>query len=260
MSSGRSILELSHISVRFRTQSGKSVLALDDVSATIGQNEFVTILGPSGCGKSTLLKIASQVLEASAGEVRFEGHPLRTPTARIGLVFQQPILMPWRTVLQNVLFPIEMMGRRISDHEREARALIELVGLEGFENVLPGELSGGMQQRVAICRALVYDPKVLLMDEPFAALDAITREELGMELLRIWSERRKTVVFVTHSIQESVLLSDRVLVMTARPGRVASSIKIELPRPRHVGMVSTPEYAAHAEEIRALIGLTHGSA
>jgi len=157
-------------------------------------------------------------------------------------------------VLDNVLFPIDMMGRSIRDSEPVARDLLELVGLAGFESAMPGELSGGMQQRVAICRALVYDPSVLLMDEPFAALDAMTREELGMELLRIWDERRKTVLFVTHSIPEAILLADRVFVMTARPGRIAACIPIDLPRPRDLSMVSTPEYAQYAQEIRNLIG------
>jgi NitT/TauT family transport system ATP-binding protein len=156
-------------------------------------------------------------------------------------------------VLDNVHFPIDMMGRSVRDSESVARSLLELVGLAGFDGAMPGELSGGMQQRVAICRALVYDPSVLLMDEPFAALDALTREELGMELLRIWNERRKTILFVTHSIPEAILLADRVFVMTARPGRIAACISIELPRPRHLDMVSTHEYARYAEEIRNLI-------
>jgi NitT/TauT family transport system ATP-binding protein len=247
------ILELRDLTMRYATQSGRPLLALDGISADIGRDEFVTVLGPSGCGKSTLLKIASKVIAASAGEVRFEGRTLEEPTHRIGMVFQQPILMPWRNVIENVLFPIEMMGASAREAEPAARSLLQLVGLGGFEEAMPRELSGGMQQRVAICRALVYDPKVLLMDEPFAALDAMTREELGMELLRIWSERRKTVLFVTHSIPEGILLADRVLVMTARPGRLAASISIDLPRPRPIGMVSTSRYAEYAEEIRALI-------
>ncbi|MEP9379462.1 ABC transporter ATP-binding protein [Aquabacter sp. CN5-332] len=247
------IVEFRRLSMEYTTRSGRSVLALDDINADIGENEFVTILGPSGCGKSTLMKIVASVIKPSSGEVFFEGRPLTAPTARIGMVFQQPILMPWRNILENVLFPIEMMGKSTKAHEAEARDLLKLVGLAGFEKAMPYELSGGMQQRAAICRALIYDPKLLLMDEPFAALDAMTREELGIELLRIWSERKKTVMFVTHSIQEGILLADRVIVMTARPGRIATSIKIDLPRPRTMNMVSTHEYGRYAEEIRSLI-------
>jgi NitT/TauT family transport system ATP-binding protein len=248
------MLEFDRVTMRYTTQARRQLVALQDCSAIVYRAEFVAIVGPSGCGKSTLLKIASRVLDGTQGEVRFEGQPLKRPTSRIGMVFQQPILLPWRTVLDNVLFPIDMMGRSIRDSEPVARDLLELVGLAGFESAMPGELSGGMQQRVAICRALVYDPSVLLMDEPFAALDAMTREELGMELLRIWNERRKTVLFVTHSIPEAILLADRVFVMTARPGRIAACIPIDLPRPRDLSMVSTPEYAQYAQEIRDLIG------
>jgi NitT/TauT family transport system ATP-binding protein len=247
------MLEFDRVTMRYTTQARRQVVALQDCSATVYRDEFVAVVGPSGCGKSTLLKIASRVIDGTQGEVRFAGQPLKRPTSRIGMVFQQPILLPWRTVLDNVLFPIDMMGRSLRDSEPVARDLLELVGLGGFEGAMPGELSGGMQQRVAICRALVYDPSVLLMDEPFAALDAMTREELGMELLRIWNERRKTVLFVTHSIPEAILLADRVFVMTARPGRIAACIPIDLPRPRDLSMVSTPEYARYAQEIRNLV-------
>lgn len=247
------MLEFDRITMRYTTQARRQIVALEELSAVVHRDEFVAIVGPSGCGKSTLLKIAARVIDGTEGEVRLEGQPLKRPTSRIGMVFQQPILLPWRTVLDNVLFPIDMMGRSVRDSESVARSLLELVGLAGFDGAMPGELSGGMQQRVAICRALVYDPSVLLMDEPFAALDALTREELGMELLRIWNERRKTILFVTHSIPEAILLADRVFVMTARPGRIAANISIELPRPRHLDMVSTHEYARYAEEIRNLI-------
>ncbi|MGH7484283.1 MAG: ABC transporter ATP-binding protein [bacterium] len=247
------MLEFDRITMRYTTRARRQIVALEAFSAVVHRDEFVAIVGPSGCGKSTLLKIAARVIEGTEGEVRLEGQPLRRPTSRIGMVFQQPILLPWRTVLDNVLFPIDMMGRSVRDSEAVARSLLELVGLAGFDGAMPGELSGGMQQRVAICRALVYDPSVLLMDEPFAALDALTREELGMELLRIWNERRKTILFVTHSIPEAILLADRVFVMTARPGRIAACIPIELPRPRDLDMVSTHEYARYAEEIRNLI-------
>src|SRR5689334_5186706 len=250
------ILKFDRLSMRYMTRAGQPVLAMQDISAQIGRDEFVTILGPSGCGKSTLLKIAASVLRPTSGEVWFDGQKLTRPTPRIGMIFQQPILLPWRNVLDNVLFPIQMMGLSMAKHRSVALDLLRLVGLSGFEQAMPGELSGGMQQRVSICRALVYDPTILLMDEPFAALDAMTREELGIELLRIWSERKKTVLFVTHSIQEGILLADRVLVMTARPGRVAASLPIELPRPRTVSMISSKEYGDYAETIRGLIATT----
>ena len=250
-------LRFDNVSMTYVGQSGVAVLALDSINAGVGRDEFVTILGPSGCGKSTLLKLAACVIRPTSGRVLLDGAPLSSPTPRIGMVFQQPTLMPWRNALKNVLFPIEMMGLSSSAHEALARELLSLVGLSGFEKAMPGELSGGMQQRVAICRALVYDPTLLLMDEPFAALDAMTREELGIQLLRIWSERRKTVLFVTHSIQEGILLGDRVIVMTARPGRIAAEIPIDLPRPRDVAMVSTPAYGRYASQIRALIGDAH---
>jgi NitT/TauT family transport system ATP-binding protein len=247
------ILEFDGVSMAYRARSGRSVPALDGISGSIADGEFVTVLGPSGCGKSTLMKILAQVIPADSGQIRFEGEALRGPTARIGMVFQQPVLMPWRNVIDNVLFPIEMLGRSKVQHRPRAMELLDLVGLSGFESMLPRELSGGMQSRVAICRALVFEPQLLFMDEPFAALDAMTRDELGMELLRIWSERRKTVVFVTHSIAEAILLADRALVMTARPGRIAASVPITLPRPRTLDMVSTPEYGRHAEQLRALV-------
>jgi NitT/TauT family transport system ATP-binding protein len=249
------ILKFDRLSMRYMTRAGQPVLAMQDISAEIGRDEFVTILGPSGCGKSTLLKIAASVLRPTSGEVWFEGKRLTRPTPKIGMIFQQPILLPWRDVLDNVLFPIQMMGLSASKHKAAALDLLRLVGLSGFEQAMPGELSGGMQQRVSICRALIYDPTILLMDEPFAALDALTREELGIELLRIWSERKKTVLFVTHSVQEGILLADRVLVMTARPGRVAASLPIALPRPRTVKMISSKEYGDYAETIRGLIAM-----
>ncbi|MEJ0070892.1 MAG: ABC transporter ATP-binding protein [Pseudomonadota bacterium] len=176
------------------------------------------------------------------------------------MVFQRPVLLPWRTVLDNILFPIDMLGWPLRDYRDEANRLIDLVGLRGFEGARPDELSGGMQQRVSICRALVYDPQLLLMDEPFAALDAMTREELGMALLEIWTQRRKTVAFVTHSILEAVLLADRVVVMTARPGRIVNQIAITLPRPRTLEMEFAPEFKHYVETIRALIYASHQAA
>lgn len=237
----------------YSTKAGETVTALVDISTSLGAGEFVTIVGPSGCGKSTLLKLVAGIMEPSRGEIFYEGARMEGPTERIGLVFQRPVLLPWRSVMDNVLFPIEMLGRSVREYRSRAQDLIDLVGLAGFERSYPGELSGGMQQRVSLCRSLIYDPHLLLMDEPFAALDALTREELGMELLRIWSERRKTILFVTHSIQEGVLLADRVLVMSARPGRIVASLDIDLPRPRELAMVATPKFGGYASEIRDLI-------
>jgi NitT/TauT family transport system ATP-binding protein len=254
------ILEVANLGVTYRTQAGQLVVALDDVSLSVESDEFLAVVGPSGCGKSTLLKILGRIVEASTGEVRFRGQPLTRPTPEIGICFQQSLLFPWRTTEQNVLLPIELLGQSAARARAKARDLIELVGLTGFERAFPRELSGGMQQRVAICRALVTDPPVLLMDEPFAALDAMTREELALELLRIWSERRKTIVFVTHSIPESVLLADRVAVMSARPGRIIRMIDIDLPRPRSIAMMSTPAFGRKADLIRDLIAAAREAA
>lgn len=248
------LIAIEGVTKVFPTLAGEATLALQDVNLTVAENEFVTLVGPSGCGKSTLLKLVAGVLSPTRGRIVLRGQPLTGPTPEVGMVFQSPVLMPWRTVLDNVLFPIEMLRLPVIRYRDEARRLIALAGLEGFERAYPRELSGGMQQRVSICRALVYDPPLLLMDEPFGALDALTREEMGMALLAVWQARRKTVVFVTHSIAEAVLLADRVVVMTARPGRVVGVTRVDLPRPRTLEMEFSPEFSAHATAIRAQIG------
>jgi NitT/TauT family transport system ATP-binding protein len=247
------IISLTGIAKLFPTRAGTSVVALRDVTFDIQPDQFVTLVGPSGCGKSTLLKLIAGIMPVSSGEVRFHGRRLEQPSRKIGMVFQRPVLLPWRSVLGNILFPIQMLGWPVETYRETADRLIELVGLQGFEKALPNELSGGMQQRVSLCRALIYDPEVLLMDEPFGALDAMTREDLSVELLRIWTERRKTVVFVTHSINEAVLLADRVIVMTARPGRVVMDIQIELPRPRTLSTELTSQFNAYVRMIREAI-------
>ncbi|HLI10801.1 MAG TPA: ABC transporter ATP-binding protein [Alphaproteobacteria bacterium] len=252
-SPARDFVAVRGVCKSYMTRSGDNVVALRGVNLEIARDEFVTFVGPSGCGKSTLLKLISGHLKPSEGELHVNGRRLEKPSRDIGMVFQRPVLLPWRTVLDNILFPIEMLGWRIGDYMEEANRLIDLVGLRGFERARPDELSGGMQQRVAICRALVYDPQLLLMDEPFAALDAMTREELGMELLNIWTRRRKTVVFVTHSITEAVLLADRVVVMTPRPGQIVEEIPITLPRPRMLGMEFSDAFKDYVERIRGLI-------
>jgi len=225
-------------------------VAVADVSLDIRDKEFVTLVGPSGCGKSTILMMVSGLILPGGGSIEFNGATVQAPHPDVGLVFQNAVLMPWRTVLQNVLLPIEILGRDMAAYRQEALALLARVGLEGFECARPRELSGGMQQRAALCRALIHNPRVLLMDEPFAALDALTREELGMELLRLWGEHQKTVLFVTHSIPEAVLLADRVVAMTPRPGRIAEVISVNLPRPRTLEMAYTDAFKECAERIR----------
>jgi NitT/TauT family transport system ATP-binding protein len=231
----------------------RTVTALEAVSFEIETANFVSIVGPSGCGKSTLLKIISGLLPASAGKISVNGKPVTGPLENVGMVFQAPVLLKWRSVLGNILLPVEFAKLDLPSHVDKARALIKLVGLEGFEEMYPHELSGGMQQRASLCRALVTDPQLLLMDEPFGALDAMTRDELDMELLRIWEERKKTVLFVTHSIQEAVFLSDQVFVMSARPGRLIERIPIDLPRPRTLEMMSTAKFGEYTLRIRALL-------
>jgi NitT/TauT family transport system ATP-binding protein len=216
----------------------------------VQENEFVTVVGRSGCGKSTLLRLIAGLIPLSSGAISIAGRPVAGPRRDVAMVFQRPALLPWRSVLDNVLLPAEIQRLDKREALREAHELLGLTGLDGFEHAHPYELSGGMQQRVALCRALLPRPRVLLMDEPFAALDALTREDLSLELQRLWQERRKTIVFVTHSIEESIVLSDRVVVMTPRPGRIQRVIEVELPRPRTVGGEG---FAHPAEEVRELL-------
>jgi len=218
----------------FQTSSG-SLEALRNVDFEAARNQFVAVLGPSGCGKSTLLRCIAGLLKPTRGLVEVHGLKVDSPRDDIGIVFQKPTLLPWASAEDNVVFPIRHKTGRVSVDDRErAHALLRMVGLQGFERRLPNELSGGMQQRVGIARALLLDPQILLMDEPFSALDALTREEMGFELLRIWQDRPKTVLFITHSINEAVLLADRVLVMGERPGSIVRDINIDLARPRGV--------------------------
>jgi NitT/TauT family transport system ATP-binding protein len=236
------VIEVDHVSQVFRT--GKTRLhALDDIELEIKENEFITLVGRSGCGKSTLLRVIAGLQQATAGEVRVLGSRVTKPRRDVSLMFQRSALLPWRSVIDNVMLPVEILGLDKKTYRSRAEELLALAGLEGFEGRRPDQLSGGMQQRVSLCRALVHDPSVLLMDEPFAALDALTREELSLELQRIWSEHRKTIVFVTHSIQEAALLADRIVVMSPRPGRIARILEVKAPRPRSLGI------SAHAEEL-----------
>jgi len=233
-----------------------SVHALDSISLAAHQGEFVALVGPSGCGKSTLLKLVAGLIPPSSGKIRVNGRPVSGPAPSVGVVFQNPLLMAWRTVLRNILLQVEIRGLPIERYTDTARDLIRLVGLDGFENALPHELSGGMQQRVGLCRALVHDPDLLLMDEPFGALDALTREQMNAELQRIWMERRKTVLFITHSITEAVFLADRVLVMTPRPGRISGEIQVALPRPRNVVSMEGQDFARLTHEVRRYLNTT----
>ena len=237
-----SAIEIDGISQVFRSRKAR-VHALDDITLTVEENEFITLVGRSGCGKSTLLRIIAGLLPATRGDVRVGGARVTRPRRDVSLMFQRSALLPWRSVIDNVLLPVEILKLDRKQYRPRAEELLSVAGLEGFEDRKPRELSGGMQQRVALCRALVHEPSVLLMDEPFAALDALTREELSLELQRIWSEYRKTIVFVTHSIQEATLLADRIVVMSPRPGRIARVLDVRAPRPRSLGVT------AHADEL-----------
>lgn len=231
------------------TTHGGPVRALEQVSVEARRGEFLSVLGPSGCGKSTLLMIAAGLLRPSSGAVSIDGVLVTEPRTDIGIVFQNPVLLEWRTALGNVMLQAEAKRLERTTARRRACELLDAVGLGGFEDKYPHELSGGMCQRVSLCRALIHNPNQLLMDEPFGALDALTRDQLVLDLQQIWNERRMTVLFVTHSVPEAVFLSDRVMVMTPRPGRVDRMIKIELPRPRTLAMRETPEFASYVREI-----------
>jgi len=248
-----SVLAVDGLSVSFTDANGV-LHALEDISFAVQPSQFVSVLGPSGCGKSTLLRILGGLLPPTKGAVAFRGQPLTSPRREIGFVFQNANLMPWRSVFANIALPLELQSLPVGEIEKRVRELIDLVGLHGFEDWLPRDLSGGMAQRVAIARALAHDPEVLLLDEPFGALDALTREQMEAELLRIWRLRRKTVIMVTHAIPEAVYLSDRVIVLSPRPGRIRLDIQIPLPRPRQQALQYTPEFWELALRLRAAIG------
>ena len=229
------------------------VRALENVSLTAADGEFVSVVGPSGCGKSTLLKIISGLLPHSNGTVLVNGRPIKGPPPSIGIVFQSALLMPWRSILDNVLVQIDMRDLRRSDYQEKAHSLLKMVGLSAFEAAYPYQLSGGMQQRVGICRALVHAPQLLIMDEPFGALDAMTREQMMIELQRIWMDQKTTILFITHSLSEAIFLSDRVLVMGPRPGRVVGEFTIDIPRPRRIRDERSPVFADYADRIRTCL-------
>jgi NitT/TauT family transport system ATP-binding protein len=245
------MVEISEVSKTYVTGDGP-LLALDRLSLQIGDGEFVSIVGPSGCGKSTLMLIAAGLVPPSSGAVHVGGTQVRAPYGNVGIVFQDATLYEWRRVLENVLLPIDIQRLDRRQYRQRALDLLQLVGLSGFERKYPFELSGGMRQRVALCRALIHDPGLLLMDEPFGALDALSRDQMNLELQALWQRHRKTVLFITHSITEAVFLSDRVVVMSPRPGRIGAVLSIELPRPRSFDFAETPQFGRYAKEIRRL--------
>jgi NitT/TauT family transport system ATP-binding protein len=249
---GAPVYELTHVS---KTYARNRVIALDDVSLTLRKGSFSSVIGSSGCGKSTLLKIMAGLIPPSKGRVVLQNKPVTGTRRDIGMMFQQATLFPWRTTIENIVLPIEIRdGRAAAEKAKEkARDLLDVVGLKGFEDVFPNELSGGMAQRASICRMLITEPAVLLLDEPFSALDELSRDMMNMELQRICTEQNATAFLVTHSIQEAVILSDHVYVMKPRPGRVAEVVPVDLPRPRTLDMMTTPKFGQTVDYIRSLL-------
>jgi NitT/TauT family transport system ATP-binding protein len=246
------LLEVELLTKTYFPDRKEPLTALKDLSFSVADGELVSLVGPSGCGKSTFINLACGVAQPTSGQVRLRGEPITEPIRDVGIAFQAPILLEWRTVLHNVLLPIEILERRVRPYHHEyAGKLLKLVGLAGFEDAYPRELSGGMQQRVSICRALIHNPSFLLMDEPFGALDAMTRDKMNKELLRIWGEAKKTLIFITHNIAEAVFLSDRVVVLTERPGTVRDIVGIDSLRPRDP---TGADFRAIESHIRDLIG------
>ncbi|HWW47199.1 MAG TPA: ABC transporter ATP-binding protein [Xanthobacteraceae bacterium] len=248
------LIEFDRVGKTYQAADGRPVKAVDSVSATINDGEFISLLGPSGCGKSTLMMMLAGLLSPSEGAIRYNGKSVSGPQREFGVVFQDPILFPWRNVLHNVKLPAEVRGAPHATQIERARAMINLVGLSGFETKFPNELSGGMQQRVAIARALTLDPKLILMDEPFGALDAMTREQMNLELQRISLTTGATVVFVTHSIAEAAFLSDRVFVMSGRPSSVRAIVPIDIPRPRRIELMNTDKFGDYVTHLRNVLG------
>ena len=248
------VLKTINLSKRYSTLEGETVFALDDTTLNLGDGEFVSVVGPSGCGKSTLLKMIAGITPRTAGEIIYRGKSVQKAQRGVGVVFQSPVLLPWMNVFDNVLLPIRVLKTSRPEAEVRGLRLLEMVGLAGFERKYPNELSGGMQQRVSIARSLIHDPSVLLMDEPFGALDALTRERMSLELQQIWLANRKTVFFITHSILEAVFLSDRVIVMSPRPGRIIADFRIPFERPRDFDLTTKAEFGHFVDEIRHLLG------
>ncbi len=249
MLSVQKFVEVSAVTRIFPTPEGE-VRALDGISFDVRGGEFLSIVGPSGCGKSTLAMLIAGLMRPTSGAIAVDGRAVNRPQTELGIVFQNAVLLAWRSALDNVLLQVEMRGLSARQYRDRAMELLRSVGLDGFERRLPHELSGGMRQRVAICRALIHDPPLLLMDEPFGALDALTRDQMTLDIQGICARGGKTVLFITHSITEAVFLSDRVLVMTPRPGRIDTTIDVDLPRPRRLAVRESPAFATYAREIR----------
>jgi NitT/TauT family transport system ATP-binding protein len=245
-------MSVRHATKYYKTETG-SVHALEDLSLEIPEGEFICILGPSGCGKSTLLWAMSGLHDLTSGQILVNGTPVTGPRPEIGMIFQDANLLPWRNLWQNIKFPFEIKKLDFKPYEERVRALLDDVGLTGFEKKMPRELSGGMQQRASIVRCLSYDPEIILMDEPFGALDAFTRDEMNLLIQKIWMETGKTIVFVTHNVSEAIFLADRVVVLTPRPGRLAHIFPIDLPRPRTIDMTFSPEFIAMILQVKATI-------
>jgi NitT/TauT family transport system ATP-binding protein len=248
------LIQIAGLDKRFSSRSGEIVTALSNVNLEIADHEFISVVGPSGCGKTTLLRILAGLEQASTGTVTSGGEAITEPRADAGVVFQQALLLPWITVLDNIMLPAQLKKDTSAATIKRAESLLEFMGLKDFSRKYPFELSGGMQQRVSICRALMRNPKILLMDEPFGALDAMTRESMNMELMRVWSEERKTVIFITHSIPEAVLLGDRVVVMSPRPGRISEIVDVDIARPRNLQTMGTPRFGELCDRIRTIFG------
>jgi NitT/TauT family transport system ATP-binding protein len=229
---------------------GSPIIALEDINIDIAPGEFISVVGPSGCGKSTLLKCVAGLQDITAGTIAIQDKEVLSPPDNMAIVFQRDVLLDWRTVLDNVLILVEFRGLRRQDYEQRALELLSKYGLDGYADRFPWELSGGMRQRVAICRALIVNPELLLMDEPFGALDAMTRDDLNAELERLWYETRKTIIFITHGIDEAVYLADRVVVMARNPGRIAEIVPIDIPRPRPLSIRQTEEFGKYVKHIR----------
>jgi NitT/TauT family transport system ATP-binding protein len=247
-------IEVRGLGKRYRTARGEEIVALRDLTASIPASAFVSVVGPSGCGKSTLLKIVAGIIPKTEGSISLDGQEVAGPNDKIGVAFQSPVLLPWRTVFDNVLLPVDAQRMPRAGYRDKAAELLRLVGLQGFEDKYPFELSGGMQQRASICRALITDPSVLLMDEPFGALDAMTREYMNVWLQGLWLDSRKSVLFITHSIPEAVFLSDLVIVMTARPGTMDELVEVDIPRPRTLQIMTSERFGAYVSRIRARFG------
>jgi NitT/TauT family transport system ATP-binding protein len=253
---GPARIDIQNLSKSFSSERGEALDALRDVTLDIRKGEFLSLLGPSGCGKSTILRIVAGLEMPTSGAVLVDGRKRSESPPGLGIVFQRDVLLDWRTVLDNVLLPVEFAGRPRRDYVSTARQLLGLYGLAGFEDRYPWELSGGMRQRASICRALILDPAFLIMDEPFGALDALTRDELNLELQALWLRTGKSVLFVTHGITEAVFLSDRVAVMAARPGRIAEIVTVDLPRPRDFSIRTTAAFGEYTQQIRSVFERT----